>query len=171
MCDRWNWPWVDHRRKRLGREIAERDPPVTSRQAPNCVILGRMAFAWPDPISLIADVVTIIGLPAIVVTTWSLYREFRKERAERKKLISEGCLEFLDSQQRVAVNLVPLDRVPSLPRPGDRVFLPGEGVNYGAGQYEIESISFTFEEAPNIGQPCPAVPAKVVARVRRIQDG
>jgi hypothetical protein len=123
-------------------------------------------FLWPDPISLVADVVGIIGTPTLAVATWNLYREYRKSR--EPKNVSQDCLEF--SEDGVGINLVPLEGVAAFPRPGDIVYLPGEtveGKNYGGGQYEVETVSFSFHEAPEINQPCPAVPAKVIATVRK----
>jgi len=137
-----------------------------------------MAFQWPDPISLVADAVTIVGLPTLVWSTLRLLSDFKKERAqaflqraeeERRETVSVGCLEF--SIGRTAINLVPLDKITVFPRPGDIVFLPGErdGVrNLGSGSYEVEKVSFTFLEAPEIDQPCPAVPSKVIAQVKRL---
>jgi hypothetical protein len=127
-------------------------------------------MAW---LNLIADIVTIIGVPVLVVTTRKLYREHQRDRAERRTIkgVSEDCLEFYDRQENVAVNLIPLETIRVLPRPGDFVFLPGEareGVNLGAAEYEVEKVSFNFREAPEVDQPCPAAPAKVVAYVRRI---
>ncbi len=136
-----------------------------------------MGFSWPDPISLLADAITIVGLPTLVWSTLRLWFDLRRERAaaverraeaERREIVSVGCLQFSDEQ--AAINLVPLERVPALPRPGDLVFLPGEtrdGKNWGGGEYEVERLSFTFLEAPEIDQPCPAVPSKVIAHVRR----
>jgi len=125
-----------------------------------------MIFTWPDPISLAADVVTIVGIPVLAVTTRGLYREYAKSR--EVKNVSQDCLEF--NENKTGVNLVPLERVRAFPRPGDLVFLPGEtheGKNYGGGEYEVERVAFTFNEAPEIDEPCPAVPSKVVAYVRR----
>jgi hypothetical protein len=125
-----------------------------------------MVFTWPDPISLVADIVTIIGIPVLVVTTDRLYREYSKSRAV--KHVSQDCLEF--NENKTGINLVPLERVAAFPRPGDIVFLPGEtheGKNYGGGEYEVEKVAFTFNEAPEIDQPSPAVPSKVVAYVRK----
>jgi hypothetical protein len=125
-----------------------------------------MPFRWPDPISLVADVVTVIGIPVLIATTYTLYREYRKSR--EIKNVSQDCLEFND--RNTGINLVPLEKAAAFPRPGDIVFLPGEthdGKNYGGGEYEVERIAFTFHEAPEIDQPCPAVPSKVVAYVRR----
>jgi hypothetical protein len=137
-----------------------------------------MNFTWPDPVSLVSDVVTIVGLPTLMWSTVRLVKEARKERADaaerlheerRKETISVGCLEFLDG--RTGVNVVPLDKVRGLPRPGDIVSLPGEtrtGRNSGEGEYEVERLTFTFLEAPEIDQPCPAIPSRVIAHVRRL---
>jgi hypothetical protein len=136
-----------------------------------------MSFQWPDPISLVADAVTIVGLPALVWSTWKLWGEFQAEKRaavlhraeeERRQTVSVGCLQF--SEGRTGINLVPLEEISVFPRPGDFVFLPGEtreGRNWGSGEYEVERVSFTFLEAPEIDQPCPAVPSKVIAHVRR----
>ena len=125
-----------------------------------------MAFTWPDPISLVADTLTIVGIPTLAVANWQLYREYLKRK--EIKNVSQDCLEFTDRD--TGINLVPLERVAAFPRPGDIVFLPGEtreGKNYGGGEYEVERVAFTFHEAPEIDQPCPAVPSKVVAYVRK----
>jgi hypothetical protein len=127
-----------------------------------------MTFNWPDPISLVADIVTFVGVPIIAVSLYQLAQEFRRARVP--KGVSQDCLEFYDSREKVGVNLVPLKTVSAFPRVGDRVFLPGEthdGENYGGGEYEVEKIAFTFSEAPEVDQPCPAVPSKVVVYVRR----
>ena len=132
-----------------------------------------MLLSWPDPIfGRVADVVTIFGVPILAAGTLQLVREIRRERAERRivKNVSQDCLEFTDPYRGVGVNLVPLERVTAFPRPGDLVFLPGEtrdDKNLGGGEYEVERVSFSFHEAPEIDQPCPAVPSKVIAYVRR----
>ncbi len=123
-------------------------------------------FAWKDAIDFIADGIAIVGIPSLAVTTFRFYREYVKSR--EVKNVSQYCLEF--SERRVGINLVPLERVAAFPRPGDTVFLPGEtqdGKNFGGGEYEVEQVAFTYHEAPEIDQPCPAVPSKVIATVRR----
>jgi hypothetical protein len=132
----------------------------------------QMTFPWLDSVGHVADFVTIIGVPALAWSTYQLWGELRRQREERKaiKTVSQDCLEFSDLHQRVAINLVPLDRVTVIPRPGDFVFLPGEthdGKIFGRGDYEVEKISFGYAEAPEIDQPCPAVPYKVVAFVKK----
>jgi len=128
-----------------------------------------MTLGWRDLLSLLADIVALLGIPVLVVTTARLVGEIKKERAERRalKIISEGCLEFLDSEHKVGINLVPFERVPLMPRPGDFVLLPGEGRRYGAGEYEVEQVKFIFLEASDVDQPCPAALSKVTAFVRR----
>ena len=130
---------------------------------------------WPDPISAVADVVTFIGIPALAFTSYQMWQEIKKVRAERNeiKIVSQDCLEFYDPDQRVGVNLVPLDTIVAIPRVGDTVHLPGETrehQNYGAGLYEITKVEFTYHEAPEVDQPCPAIPSKVIAHVRMIRN-
>lgn len=129
-----------------------------------------MALTPLDWFSLVADVVSFIGIPALAITTWKFYQEYRKDVTERKAIkgVSQDCLEF--STEKLGINLVPLEKVAAFPRPGDTVFLPGEtraGENRGGGVYEVERVSFTFLEAPEIDQACPAVPSKVIAHVRK----
>ena len=132
-----------------------------------------MLIPWPDPIvGRVADLVTILGVPVLAYGTWQLFREIRQERAARKevKSVSHGCLEFNDLDAGVGVNLVPLEAITGVPRPGDLVFLPGErhdGVTYGVGEYEVQRVAFSYYEAPEVDQPCPATPSKVIVYVKR----
>jgi hypothetical protein len=128
-----------------------------------------MALGWHDVLSVASDIIGLLGIPVLVVTTFGLFREIKKERAERKalKIVSEGCLEFLDSEHKIGINLVPVERVPLMPRPGDFVYLPGEGPKYGAGEYEVERVRFFFSEALDVDQPSPAALSKVTAYVRK----
>jgi hypothetical protein len=129
-----------------------------------------MTFTWPDPLSFVADIISIVGIPTLAVSTWTLYREAKKARELRT--VSEGCLEFYNVENRCGVNLVPLEKVTGIPRVGDRVFLPGEthdSKRYGMGYYEVLKVEFGYSEAPEVDQPCPALPAKIVAHVREIE--
>ena len=53
-----------------------------------------MALGWHDVSSVASDIIGLLGIPVLVVTTFGLFREIKKERAERKalKIVSEGCL-------------------------------------------------------------------------------
>jgi hypothetical protein len=144
--------------------------------------VGCMWLPWPDPIiGRIADVVTIVGLPTLGWSTLRLWFDFREERTEaverraedeRRRTVSVGCLDFEDTRGDVGINLVPFEKLTALPRPGDFVTLPGQGYHGtrgGAGEYEVERVSFEyFQYAPEIsGQPCPAVPSKIIVYVHR----
>ena len=137
-----------------------------------------MAFPLPDPLSLGADIFTLLGVPTLGFGTWKLWKDLKKDRAEEaqrridaghREIVSQGCVDFSDG--KVGINLVPFEKLAALPRPGDFVVLPGEthdGKNYGLGEYEVERVSFTFQEAPEIAdQPCPAVPSKIVVYVHK----
>ena len=125
-------------------------------------------------VSRIADAFAILGVPALWITTLRFYREFRRDQADRREIksVSQDCLEFSDDKQ--AINLVPLESITFMPRPGDTVYLPGEThdrINYGGGLYEVERVSFTYFDAPEVDQPCPAKPRKVIAHVRKKERG
>jgi hypothetical protein len=136
-----------------------------------------MTVSWLEVVGHVADVITIVGLPTLIWSTMRLWGELRKERVEvvlrraeeqRRQVVSVGCLEFTDAD--AVINLVPLEKMAAVPRPGDFVSLPGEtagGKNYGGGEYQVEKVSLTFLEAPEIDQPCPAVPSKVIVHVRK----
>jgi hypothetical protein len=129
-----------------------------------------MSFTWPDPISFIADIIAIVGIPTLAVSTLSLYREAKKAR--EPQTVSFGCLEFYNEDGECGVNLVPLDKITAIPRVGDQVYLPGETHEskvYGQGYYEVLKVVFGYSEAPEIDQPCPAVPAKIVVHVRELR--
>jgi hypothetical protein len=130
-----------------------------------------MIFTWPDPIGLVADVVTIFGIPAVYVSTRQFYREAKKAREPQS--VSQGCLEFNDTDQDVGINLVPLKDVTAIPRAGDRVYLPGEtrgSENRGGGLYEVLDVRFSYVQAPEVDQPCPALPSKIMVQVRDLRD-
>jgi hypothetical protein len=64
------------------------------------------------------------------------------------KGVAEDCLVFFDLQQKVAVNVIPLDRFHFLPRVGEHLYLPGiEGK--GQGQYRVDAIRHTYREEPD----------------------
>ena len=130
-----------------------------------------MISTWLDSISLISGLVTIFGIPALYVSTRRLYLEAR--RAREPQCVSHGRLEFNDEDEEVGINLVPLTEVTAIPRKGDRVYLPGETrrlENRGGGLYEVISVDFSYLEAPEVDQPCAALPSKIMVQVRNLRS-
>jgi len=80
-----------------------------------------MIFAWPDPVSFVADIVTLIGVPVLTYSTWGLYKQFEKERQPRG--VSENCVSFYDVDARCAINLVPFKQLAVIPIVGNCVYL------------------------------------------------
>jgi hypothetical protein len=139
-----------------------------------------MAFTWPDPISFAAAVITFVGMPTLAWSTRKLWQDRKKDLAEEaerrveakhREIVSQGCVDFEDTRRGVGINLVPFEKLAAVPRLGDFVMLPGEthnGQTLGAGEYEVERVSFSFQEAPEIAdQPCPAVPSKIIVYVHK----
>ena len=128
-----------------------------------------MCFTWPDPISLVADIVTIVGLPVLAVSTWNLYRQVRKAR--QLKAVSEDCVSFYDIGCKCGINLVPFKHLASVPRPGDRISLPGETDekrNYGGGWYEVISVDFYYREDRESDRQTPATTSVIQINVRKL---
>lgn len=130
-----------------------------------------MSFTWPDPISFVADIIAIVGIPTLFVATKNIYRDVKKAREPQS--VSHGCLEFSYADRKIGINLIPLKEVTAIPRAGDRVFLPGEthnGKNLSGGIYEVQDVAFSYLEAPDeVDQPCPALPSKIMVRVRSLK--
>jgi hypothetical protein len=131
-----------------------------------------MNIQWRNLISLFADIIGIVGIPALAVSTLGLYRDVRKAR--EPQTVSHGCLEFGRADDKTGINLVPLSEVMAIPRAGDVVLLPGEYCdhkNYGGGTYKVESVVFSYLRADpkEVGQPCPALQSKITINVRDIQ--
>ena len=122
---------------------------------------------WLDWFSLVADVVTIIGIPSLWYAYHQLWKQHREAR--RIKIVSENCLEFLVPGR--AINLVRLDGLPVLPRMGDMVYLPAEdGGEFDRGSYRVQKLEYFFVRPAeeHCTQPAEAVLGKVVANVERV---
>ena len=130
-----------------------------------------MYFAWPDPVSLIADIVTIIGVPVLAVSTWKLYRTVREAR--KPKGVGEDCINFYDVAARCGINLVPIRNITAIPRTGDVVSLPGETDderNDGGGRYEVVGVEFYYREDREPDRPTAATPLAIHINVKRLVD-
>jgi hypothetical protein len=115
----------------------------------------------------------VVGLPTTVGTYYQVWRTRRETKEAREGLVySQNCLEFIMNDGRF-VNLVPLETLHSLPKPGDIVLLPGaatpgaEEVAYGA--YRVSRIEHIYARVEGMGRretlPGQARLAKAVAHV------
>ena len=93
----------------------------------------------------------IIGLPTAVATYYQAYKTRQEARQAREgELHSANCLEFVIADGS-CVNLVPLDTLHTLPKPGDVVLLPGDGLSghgsFPTAAYRIERIEHIYTPA------------------------
>ena len=88
-----------------------------------------MFIGLVDRISPYADLITfLVALPAVLGTYYQAFKTRQEARREREgRLHSRDCLEFVAGDGE-CINLVPLETLHSLPRAGDVILLPGEGV-------------------------------------------
>jgi hypothetical protein len=131
----------------------------------------QMMMEVVNRIAPFADLITfVIGLPAVLGTYYQALKTRQEARREREgRLHSQDCLEFvaLDGD---CINLVPLETLHSLPRVGDVILLPGNGVGsvetYLPGAYLVESVEHFFTQIDYKGcRPQEARLTKAVAKV------
>lgn len=84
------------------------------------------------PLAVITPITSIIGFVLGFPTSLATYYQAWKTRQESKEarqgiIFSRNCLEFI-TEDGTSVNLVPLETLHSLPKPGDIVLLPGPGL-------------------------------------------
>lgn len=130
-----------------------------------------MTHHW---LSLIAEYSSVVGFMIGLPIMWGSYYESLKLRQEARReregtLHSRNCLEFV-AGDGTCINLVPLETLHSLPREGDVLMLPGDGLREGGaflpGAYLVESIEhiYTPSEFKN-ARPREARLTKAVAHV------
>jgi hypothetical protein len=93
----------------------------------------------------------LIGLPTAFATYYQSFKTRQEARAARDGLLhSRNCLEFV-LEDGNCVNLVPLETLHTLPKPGDIVLLPGDGLDEAGGlhpgAYRIERIEHIYTPA------------------------
>jgi hypothetical protein len=90
------------------------------------------------------------------------------KQAREEALHSKNCLEFV-SGDGTCINLVPLESLHTLPKPGDVVMLPGHGVDGGEfvpGAYLVQTIEHIYSQFEAKGsRPQEARLTKAVAQV------
>ena len=127
-----------------------------------------------DSSELIASYASILGfVVTLAVTIATFYQSFKARQEARReregKLHSENCLEFI-SGEGDCINLVPLETLHSLPREGDVILLPADGVGateiYLPGAYLVESVEHIYTRVEAKGsRPREARLTKAVAKV------
>jgi hypothetical protein len=112
----------------------------------------------------------LIGLPTMVAAYYQSWKARQEAKAMREgKLHSMNCLEFV-TVDGSCVNLVPLETLHSLPKPGDIVLLPGDGISGEGkllpGAYLIAGIEHFYAHVEYKGsRPQEARLTKAVAKV------
>ena len=77
----------------------------------------------------------LIGLPTMIGAYYQSWRARKEAQAAREGAMhSANCLEFVVDDS-TCINLVPLETLRSLPKPGDVVLLPGDG------NFEVEALA------------------------------
>src|ERR1700678_2284563 len=108
-----------------------------------------MPHHWMNLIAQYSSVVGfMIGLPIVAGTYFQSHRARQEaRRALEGTLHSANCLEFI-AGDGTCINLVPLETLHSLPRPGDVVMLPGHGMGedgeFLPGAYLVETVEHIY---------------------------
>jgi hypothetical protein len=111
-----------------------------------------------------------IGFPTALATCYEAFKARQEARRERDgTLHTLNCLEFIAGDGS-CINLVPLETLHSLPKAGDVVLLPGDGVDAGGGNitgaYLVQSVEHIYTRAEYRGcRPQEARLTKAVALV------
>ncbi len=95
----------------------------------------------------------IVGLPTLVGTYYQSYKNRQENKEARQGLVySENCLEFV-LDDGTTVNIVPLETLHTLPKPGDVVLLPGTAETLKAhpqhAAYRVNRIEFIYSRVEN----------------------
>jgi hypothetical protein len=112
----------------------------------------------------------IVGLPTMFAAYYQSWRARQEARFAREGVVhSLHCLEFV-MEDGTCVNLVPLETLHSLPKPGDVVLLPGDGMGkdggINPGAYRIDRVEHIYTiPAWKTKRPREARLTKAVAQV------
>jgi hypothetical protein len=127
-----------------------------------------------DATLVVSRFVSIIGfmiaLPMTIATYYQSFKARQEARLAREGAVhSLNCLEFV-SGDGSCINLVPLETLHSLPKPGDVVLLPGHGMSedgeFLPGAYLVETVEHIYSHVDAKGsRPQEARLTKAVAQV------
>lgn len=112
----------------------------------------------------------VVGLPTIFAAYYQSWKARQEARVARETaMYTKDCLEFV-VEDGTCINLVPLETLHSLPKPGDVVLLPGDGMHgdgaLAPGAYRVERVEhiYTRPDGKN-NRPREARLTKAVAQV------
>jgi hypothetical protein len=127
-----------------------------------------------DTAGLVSRYSSIVGFAIALPMTVAAYYQSFKARQEARQARdgaphSFNCLEFI-SNDGSCINLVPLETLHSLPKPGDVVMLPGHGISddgeFLPGAYLVESVEHIYAHVETkASRPLEARLTKAVAKV------
>jgi len=112
----------------------------------------------------------VVGLPTLIGAYYQSWKARQEARLAREGAMqSANCLEFV-AEDGTCINLVPLETLHSLPKPGDIVLLPGDGAldngTLAPGAYRIDRIEHIYTQPDkNAKRPREARLTKAVAQV------
>jgi hypothetical protein len=126
-------------------------------------------------LSYTANILSFFVTAPIAAASWYQALRARQEVRRSRDLVihSENCLEFVSADGH-CVNLVPLETLHNLPRPGDVVLLPGQGVASpvaGTGAWRIERVEHIYTQSTQkSARPQEARLTKTMAYVVSLHD-
>jgi hypothetical protein len=93
---------------------------------------------------------SLVILPTVAATYYQAFKARKEAREWREGIHSLNCLEFVVADGS-CINLIPLETLHTLPKPGDIVLLPGDGVSgdarFSPGAYRIERMEHIYTPA------------------------
>jgi hypothetical protein len=128
-----------------------------------------MLHHWLAMISQYSSVIGfMVGLPIVVASYYQSLKARQEARREREGTLHGGdCLEFV-AGDGTCINVVPLETLRSLPRAGDVILLPGQGLEgeFLTGAYLVEKVEHVYTRAEHKGsRPLEARLTKAVVQV------
>jgi hypothetical protein len=110
-----------------------------------------VSLSWLDHFGSIASILgLLVGLPAILAALYQAHKARQEAKQVREgSMHSRDCLEFIVGDG-TTVNVVPLETLNWLPRAGDIILLPGDGVQaseFLPAAYLVESLEHFYAPA------------------------
>jgi hypothetical protein len=111
-----------------------------------------VSLSWLDHFGSVASILgLLIGLPAILAALYQAHKARQEAKQVREgSMHSRDCLEFIVGDG-TTVNVVPLETLNWLPRAGDIILLPGNGIDVGneflPSAYLVESLEHFYAPA------------------------